>query len=243
MERGSVGLPPIIVAAHELKAPLSLIRQLSLALEDASLTSSQKDQVVERLRLTTERALRLTTSLTKAYGVEPSLFPLQPLSPYEVCRAAVYEMTPQAAARGQKIKITGNKRAPLIISNSELLQRILINFIDNAINYSYENKTIQLKLSKRGAAERVRFSLRDYGPAVKVNLLKHIQDGGPHQAGRLVHQRPESSGLGLYITTIFAETLNIKLGAIRHKDGTTFYLDVPISTQLSFFSDESWMHG
>ncbi len=39
---GRVEITPLTAAAHELKAPLALVRQLSLRLEDEHLTSSQK---------------------------------------------------------------------------------------------------------------------------------------------------------------------------------------------------------
>ena len=44
--------------------------------------------------------------------------------------------------------------------------------------------------------------------------------------------RPGSSGLGMFIANEFALAIGAQIGVIRHRDGATFYVDVPASTQL-----------
>ena len=48
-----------------------------------------------------------------------------------------------------------------------------------------------------------------------------------------ISMRPGSSGMGLYIAGKFANYMGCKLGLIRHRDGTSFYIDLPVSEQLS----------
>ena len=48
-----------------------------------------------------------------------------------------------------------------------------------------------------------------------------------------IAMRPGSSGLGLYIAAKFANYMNSEFGLVRHRDGTSFYIDLPISGQLS----------
>ena len=48
-----------------------------------------------------------------------------------------------------------------------------------------------------------------------------------------INARPQSSGLGLYIASQFADCMNGKIGFIRHRDGSTFYVDLQASRQLS----------
>ena len=51
-----------LAAAHELKAPLALVRQLSLALETGDYTDTERAVLQQRITLTAERALRLIRS-------------------------------------------------------------------------------------------------------------------------------------------------------------------------------------
>ena len=79
---------------------------------------------------------------------------------------------------------------------------------------------------------KVRVAVRDYGPAIPADLWRRLQAtlGTGAQA---LHARPSSSGLGLYVAGQFAEAMNGKIGATRHRDGVTFYVDTTASTQLS----------
>lgn len=67
---------PTLAAAHELKAPLALTRQLALRLGDPSLSEVERERLTHRIVLTSERALRLTSDLTKAARLEDALFTL-----------------------------------------------------------------------------------------------------------------------------------------------------------------------
>ena len=89
-----------------------------------------------------------------------------------------------------------------------------------------------LKVYKK--ENKVRFGLRDFGPAIKASYFEDIKNGMTKNA-EVVHARPASSGLGIYISSQFAEIINSKIGVIRHRNGATFYVDVPISSQLKLF--------
>ena len=39
--------------------------------------------------------------------------------------------------------------------------------------------------------------------------------------------------MGLYIAARFANYMNAKFGLVRHRDGTSFYVDLPVSEQMS----------
>ncbi len=50
-----------------------------------------------------------------------------------------------------------------------------------------------------------------------------------------IAMRPGSSGLGLYIASKFSRYMNAEVGAVRHRDGTSFYVELPASKQASLF--------
>lgn len=49
-----------------------------------------------------------------------------------------------------------------------------------------------------------------------------------------IRTRPESSGLGIYVASQFAQAMDGEIGLIRHRDGLTFYVELPLSRQLSW---------
>lgn len=218
--------PSFTTAAHELKAPLALIRQLSLHLESDDITSSDIQQTARQIMLTSERALRLTTDITKAARLEDSLFTLEPLNPLVLCREVASELRPLYKAQGRTITVK-SPRALLGLANYELLRRILLNFADNALHYSETGQSVAITASSRGKDSCIRLGVRDYGPALPAYLRKNV--------GSLVApspDRPNSSGLGIYIARQFADAMHASIGTTSHRDGTTFYVDISSSTQM-----------
>ncbi|HWT39657.1 MAG TPA: HAMP domain-containing sensor histidine kinase [Dongiaceae bacterium] len=230
-EEGSL-VSPLIAAAHELKAPLALVRQLALRLENDTLTETQRHRLLEQTILTSERALRLTGDLTKAARLEDALFELEPINPEQLCRDVVSELSSLFEAYGRQLEVKTRKHPLLLVANRDLLRRILLSFSDNALHYSQPGSAVRLQVQALKKASIIRVGVRDYGPALSNDMWRTLQKK-LGTAPQTVHARPESSGLGLYIAGQFAEVMNGTIGALRHKDGATFYIDLQASTQLS----------
>ena len=220
--------PLFIAAAHELKSPLALIRQLSLGLEKGEVSAKELEVLARQITLTSERALRLTTDLTKTVRLEDSLFNLEPLNPVSLCEEVAEEIRPLFAAKGRSVNVSPRARPLLAIANKDLLRRILLNFVDNALHYSEDAPVVISASSKNGS---VRLAVRDYGPAISPHMWKSLSES-LGVATQPVHNRPGSSGLGIYISQQFADAMNAKVGALRHRDGATFYVDISASTQM-----------
>lgn len=237
MERGEAGvlgderLPFAVAAAHELKAPLALIRQLSLGLEQGRLDSSEQARMLRQIILTSERGLRLTDDLTRTSRLEDGLFELEPINPRQLCDEVAYELSPLFRAERRELQIVGGRRQLLAVANRDLLRRILINFSDNALKYTDSHAPVMIRMASRMNGEIVRVGVRDYGPMVPNDIWDRIKR---HlgKSPQTIQNRPGSSGLGLYIASQFAGAMNGSIGAIRHRDGATFYVDLLASTQL-----------
>ena len=233
----------IVAAAHELKAPLALIRQLALSLEldencpsdvNASLRTSQS-AIVRRIILTSERALRSTSDITRAARLDDSLFETVPVNPISICNTVSRQLQPLYDARGRSIKAI--ERAQYIgqyqaIANTELLSRIVTNFCDNALHYGTRETPIEMNVSRVKKGSVIRIGVRDYGPALPYSFWQQLRARLGVSAQPL-HQRPDSSGLGLQLCRQFADAMNAQIGLIRHTNGTSFYVDLPACRQLT----------
>jgi K+-sensing histidine kinase KdpD len=228
----SGGLSFVVTAAHELKAPLALVRQLSLALEAGDYDAAETERMLRQITLTSERALRLTTDLSRSSRLEDGLFELEPLNPQQICEDVVHELAPLYAARGREIRVSSRHRSALAVGNRDLLRRILLNFGDNALHYASSSEPVELRASSLQRGSRIRLGVRDFGPAVSTDLWQKLQSHLGTGAQPL-HARPQSSGLGLYVAGQFAGAMHGQIGATRHRDGATFYVDLTASTQLS----------
>lgn len=221
-----------ITAAHELKSPLSLVRQLALGLESQSLSQDERDRMLQQIILTSERALRLTTDLSRSARLEDSLFTLEPVNPQQVFEEVMHELLPLYVAKGREIKLAVHRRSTLAVANRDLLRRIMLNFGDNALHYSDPSRPVELQASIRTGGKTIRLGVRDYGPALPANTWKRLKES-LGTSTQVLHSRPQSSGLGLYVAGQFARAMHGQIGATRHRDGATFYVDIDASSQLS----------
>lgn len=215
------------IIAHELKSPLAVVRQLALELEQGSLTDKEMIRIAEQIRLTSEQAMRLSSNIAKTDRLQAELFPTMSLDSQAVCRDMVIAMQPMYRAYGKSITVRSrNKKSELVVANPDLLKRILANFIDNALHYSDESSVVQLYTQLLKKQDRVRFGVRD---VVSKSKTEVDEKNYPHR----ISMAHDKSGIGLRIAHQFADICGSSIGAIRHRDGTTFYVDVMVSRQLS----------
>jgi len=227
------GLPSLVVAAHELKAPLALVRQLSLTLEDGDISVDEQKHMLRQISLTSERALRLTSDLTRSVRLPEALFTLEPINPQQLCEDIIRDLTPLFSAHDRQVKLTSRRRSLLLVGNRDLLRRIIMNFSDNALNYAEGDARVEIKIDTRNSGQVIRLGVRDYGPAVSKDIFKSLRSKLLVSSTTTIHARPQSSGLGLYIVGQFATAMNGNIGVTRHRDGATFYVDLLASNQLS----------
>ena len=216
----------IITVAHELKAPLSLLRQLALSLE----FEKDIDRVSQKMIGISERAIRQVNDLIKIARLEDGMFEMEPVNPRGVCNEIVSELT---GLNQLKIVVDYRNKDRLVVGNRNLLFSVIYNFCINALNYGGEDEAY--KVFVRNVKGKVQIGVRDFGPAVPVKVWREIQNGRVQKPIAMA-MRPGSSGLGLYITSKFAEFMGGKLGARRHRDGTSFWVELNTSKQMSFLS-------
>ena len=222
----------VFVTAHELKSPLSLLRQLALSMDFDDEKSLKMTQ--SRMVQVSERALRQVNDLTKINRLEDGLFTLEPVSIRAVCDEVTSELRFLYRANHRDISEKYTNKSRLVIANHDLLHSVIHNFCSNAMHYSDENT--KAEISVRDKKGRVEIVVRDFGPALPTKIWKEMKRGWINEPTS-VAMRPGSSGLGLYIASKFSKYMNGEISAVRHRDGTSFALVLPISTQATLFGD------
>lgn len=219
------------IAAHELKAPLNLMRQLALSLELENTPERQSD-ICNQIVSVSERAIKQVNDLSKIARLEDGLFAMEPVSVRGVCDDVVEELRALFKFNKRDLTVKYSNRERLAVANRELLYSVVYNFCLNAIHYSNENTKSSLSIQDK--RDHIRISVRDFGPALPTKIWHEMRQGCLNQPTSIA-MRPGSSGLGLYIASKFSKYMNANVGAIRHRDGTSFFVDLPISKQASLF--------
>lgn len=219
----------ILVAAHELKAPLAVLRQLALSLGDIN---EDDEKIRSEMIRVSERAIKQVNDLVKIRRLEDGLFEMEPVSVRAVCDEVTRELSHLFSFNQRDLFIKYSNRAKLVTANRDLLYSVVYNFLLNAIHYSGEETRTELLV--KDYYDRVKIVVRDYGPALPMDVWREMKRGWIKKPTSIA-MRPGSSGLGLYIASMFSRYMNGNVGAVRHRDGTSFYVDLPMSKQASLF--------
>jgi len=223
----------LVAAAHELKAPLMLVRQLTLQLAETT-DEIARTEIIQRIQLTSERSLRLVDNLTRAARLESAMFEMQPVVLGSLCREVVDELSPLSVALGQQFQVKTSKSPLVAIGNRDLLRSLIMGLVDNALQYNESGLSVEVSTRiRRGEAE---LSVRDYGATMDLAEFRALSESIGQRAISIT-ARPLASGLGLLIAQKFAVAMNGRLSVERHrKGGMTFRAHLPASQQLSFAS-------
>lgn len=219
--------------AHELKTPLSLISGLSSELQSDRVNPEQFLQYVQRIQYSSDRLLGLVDTILRGYELEQDMLSLrlEPINPKVIMEEVAQELLPHARKQAQLVAITAKHRHT-ILADRGCLHAVLFNLLDNAIKYSRPETTIELEARlRRGNAQLV---VKDFGHGIKRTDLKKLFS----QFGRVQRPVPQwasTTGLGLYVAKQLTEAMNGSLELTRRRDGTSFLVNLQLSTQLNLF--------
>ena len=222
----------IFVAAHELKSPLALMRQLALTMDFDSQPTAKLTDTRDKIVGVSERAMRQVNDLVKVARLEDGLFTMEPVAVRAVCDDVTRELRDLFEINHRSLDVYYANKSKLATANRELLKSVIYNFCTNALHYSDAETAATLTVREKD--DYIRVDIRDFGPALPTPIWREMQSGYLNQPTAIA-MRPGSSGLGLYIASKFSKYMGGKVGAIRHRDGTSFYIELPISHQASIF--------
>jgi CheY-like chemotaxis protein len=137
------------------------------------------------------------------------------------------EFEPQAEAVGLRLR-TVLSRA-VVRSDSALLERILRNFLNNAVRYTREGGVL---FGCRHLGDKLRIEVWDTGIGIPQSQIKAIFREF-HQLGNPGRDRRQGLGLGLAIVERLAQLLGhpITVRSTPQK-GSVFAIDVPLAASL-----------
>ena len=179
---------------HELKSPLAAIRA-SAELLEAPLPDADRRRFAESIGAQSDRMTTLIDKLLALAAVEHRrrIEQPEPVRPQQVLGAAAGDVAMRASAAGIEVRIRADDAVPEISGDPFLLRQMLVNLLDNAIDFSPPGSTVDAEVGVRDG--RVRFAVSDRGPGVPDYARERVFErfySLPRPGGGA-----RSSGLGL----------------------------------------------
>ncbi len=213
--------------SHDLKTPLTVIKSYGEMIRDISGDNRElREKHIETILQETDYVTTFVNDMLDLSKVESELEDLKvyPLSLEELTREVLerFKLVVERDHYDIRLLVTSNR---LILGDRSKLRQVLYNFISNAINYSKENKTIEITVEDR--EDKVIFSVRDYGQGIKEEMIPHIWER--YTRGRDNYERQVvGTGLGLYISRNILQLHGFTYGVESEVGkGSCFYFEAP----------------
>ena len=212
------------ILGHDLRTPLMVILTASELLGEQADTHEER-KIAERLGRAAHRMRRLIEdmldlTLSRIGGGIPVT--VAPTDLEQVVRPGIDELL---AASPVKIELSIEGDVSGVWDEARL-EQVVTNLLTNAVQHGETGKPVRVSMDGSDA-DRVRFSVKNFGPPIAPELIPTLFD--PFRRGVAGRQaRGTGVGLGLYITE---RIVSAHGGAISvsssERDGTTFTVELP----------------
>lgn len=218
----------IATVTHELKTPLASMRVLVDTLLEGNYRDRQ--QVTEYLQLVSrenERLTRLIDNFLTFSRMERNkqAFQMRETKAAAVARAAAEAVQTKLGRGNCHFETEIPENLPDIMADQDAMVTVLVNLLDNAYKYSYDQKRIKLSVTTEDGT--VCFTVCDNGVGIPYRAARKIFRRF-YQVDRSLSRRAEGCGLGLSIAKFIVDA---HLGSIsvdsKPGQGSTFTVRLP----------------
>ncbi|MCE5190782.1 MAG: HAMP domain-containing protein [Actinomycetia bacterium] len=212
--------------SHELRTPLTAIRGAAETLLDGDVPEQDARQFLETIIREADRLTRLANDLLTLQRIEGATgeLPLRRIKLRETAEQAVSALSPLTDARGVEVTIEGE--APTVLGDTDRLQQVIANLVDNASRMSGAGRRVEVRLSREG--DFAVLSVLDEGPGIRADALPHLFERF-YRAQASRDRSTGGAGLGLAIVSaiVRAHAGTIE-AANRPEGGSIFTMKLPV---------------
>jgi two-component system, OmpR family, sensor histidine kinase KdpD len=218
----------LAAVGHDLRTPLAGIKAAVSGLRqtDVEWSEDERRELLETIESSVDRLEGVVANLLDASRLQTgsvSVHP-QPVALDEVVGSALLALPD----REERIAVEVAEDLPLVYADPGLLQRVLVNVLDNALRHSGANEPVEV--TAFAGASTAKLEVRDHGSGVpdeqKAQLFEPFQ--------RLDDRGPEGVGLGLAVARGFIEAMGGAMVADNTPGGgLTMRIRLPVARARS----------
>ena len=182
--------------SHELRSPITSVREAAHLLADGipgPLVPKQL-RLVEIIRRSTDRLLRLVNQILDVSRLRAGLLPLE-YAPVDLARLVarvVDELRPRADEAGVALEREGLGTRFTVMGDEDRLVQVVVNLLANAVRFTPAGGRVIARVVD--AADECEIQIEDTGVGIPASELPHI-----FEAYRQAHLGKGGTGLGLAI--------------------------------------------
>ena len=212
----------VATVSHELRTPLTSILASVQTLQRRKLDTDMSGEFLEMIDRQGQKLLRLIEDILELQ--EPGAGPSVELRPLEL-GPLVDQVLQLERAAGRKVSCH-MPDGLVVMADPTVVERILINLIDNAFVHGGGVVDVEAELVERKPLPAVRLSVLDRGPGIDPEDVDLVFDRFSRGAGA-----PAASGmgLGLYLIRTLVEAQGGGVSVARREGGgAAFHVFLPV---------------
>jgi len=222
----------VSTVSHELRTPLTSIKGFADTLLTAGdkLDKEQQTRFISIIKSQIDRLARLVENLLTVSRLESkkdkTIF--KAINFKDFIAGILRGIAPKIQEHTIKTEIVSD--LPAIWADSDKLEQIMTNLIDNAVKYSKSGTTITVQAGfSPDNPDFVEIKVKDQGIGIPKDQLSKIFTKFSRIDSPLTRQ-VQGTGLGLYITKTLIESMGGKITADSDESGSVFTVRLPVAT-------------
>jgi len=236
----------IIIAGHELRTPLTAIYGYAQILQANPELSGSPDEagspgfIVQKMTEATWRLNQVVGDILNVSLIDANKLDLSmgPVRLHSLVRQAMEDIKRIGADRELFFNVTGTEDLPIIIGDSKKLYQALWNIITNAVKYTPDGGTIEIR--GKTIDDAVQIAVKDSGIGIEPEDQEHIFDRFYILHDTSLHRSSKTAfkggglGVGLTVARGIVEAHGGRIWAeSKGRDeeklpGSTFHILLPI---------------
>lgn len=231
----------LAVASHELRQPLHALNLYIAELQRIAIGTEQQ-HLVGQINHSVEALTNMLNGLLDISKLDARSIVPQIQTCSMAAMLAQISNNHSVMARIKNIRLVVRPCTCFVISDQQLLERILMNLVSNAIRYTRPNGSVLVGCRRRG--QMVCIEVRDNGigiaPADQENIFREFHQCTHPQLGT----DSKGLGLGLAIVDRLVKLLGHKLTLHSAPGkGTIFSLELPLATRTESSPVDTTVEG
>jgi signal transduction histidine kinase len=205
--------------SHDLRTPLASLRLLVESIDDGIVTGETRDRYLGEIRTHVAALSALIDDLFELSRIEAGdiSWTMSQVELHELVGDTVAAMRAPAAARGVALSADLPAGELVARANTEKLQRVLFNLIQNAIRHTPADGSVTVRA--RTAAGGVEVEVADDGDGIAAADGGHVFDAF-YRGGDEADHGEDGAGLGLAISRAIVEAHGGRIWLEQAKQGT-----------------------
>lgn len=224
----------ISTVSHELRTPLTSIRGFAdtLIQYKNNLSEEQKIKFLTNIKEQSDRLISLVENLLAAASADnrdsasDSVFVCKSVNVKDAAQKTITLLKQKYPRKAINIKISDN--LPEILADGEKFEQILLNLLENACKYSFENSDAEISAINTG--KEVEISVANDGLTIEDEDKAKVFEKFSRLDNPMT-RLTQGSGIGLFLTKNITEKMGGRIQLESKEEHTVFTVVFPIATE------------